>query len=106
MIEAVLADLSEVVLSDPGVPMVRESGRCSVFAKSLGVGVLIDHCHARGPRLKDGGSNPWLEDKPAAEAHTSDFIIVVVEGYITLAEAAVYRSKKCLGKGLVERLTW
>lgn len=53
MVEAILADLSEVVFRDPGVPMVRESSRCSFFAESLRVSVLIDHCLARGPWLKD-----------------------------------------------------
>lgn len=95
MVEAILADLSEVIFRDPGIPMVRKSGRCSVFAESLRVGVLIDHCLARGPWFKDGGSDPWLEDEPAAQAYTSNFVIVVVEAYVTLAEAAVDLSKRC-----------
>ena len=94
MVEAILTDLGEVVFRDPGAPMARESGRCSVFAKSLRVGVLVDHCLARGPRLKDGGSDPWLEDKPAAQAYTSNFVVAIVEGYVTLAEVAVGLSKR------------
>ena len=94
MVEAILADLSEVVFRDPSAPMVGESGRCSIFAESLRVGVLIDYCLARGPLLKDGGGDPWFEDEPAAQAHTSNFVVVVVEGYVTLAEAAVDLSKR------------
>lgn len=99
MVEAILADLSEVVFGDPGVPMVHQSGRCSVFAKSLRVGVLIDHCHARGPWLKDGGSDPWFEDEPAAQIYTSNFVVVVVKGYTTLVKAAVDRSMRLLKQG-------
>lgn len=89
MIEAILADLGEVVFSDPGIPMVHQRGRRSVLAEGLSVGVLVDDCHARGPWLKDGGSDPWLENEPAAQVHATDYVVVVVEGHITLAEAAV-----------------
>lgn len=89
MIEAILANLGEVIFSDPGVPVVRQSGGCSVFAESLRIGVLVDDCHARGPRLKNGGSDPWLEDEPTSQVHATNFVVVIVEGYITLAQAAV-----------------
>lgn len=66
MVQAVPTDLVEVVLSDPSVPMIRESRICSVFAEGLRVSVLVDDSLAAGPWLKDGGGNPWLEDEPAA----------------------------------------
>ena len=65
MIEAILANLVEVILSDPGVPMVLQSGGCSIFTKSLSISVLVDDGRARCPRLEDGWSDPRLEDKPA-----------------------------------------
>ena len=65
MIKAVIGDLVEVILSDPGVPVVLESGRCSVFAKSLSISVLVDDRLTVCPFLEDGGSDPWLEDEPA-----------------------------------------
>ncbi len=99
MIEAILADLGKVIFSDPGVPMVRQSARCSVLTESLSVGVLVDDCHAGGPWLKDGGSDPWLEDEPAAEVDATDFIVVIVEGYIPLAKAAVDWSVRLLEHG-------
>ena len=52
MVEAIVADLGEVIFSDPGVPMVRQSSGCSVLAKGLSIGVLVDNCIARGPWLK------------------------------------------------------
>ena len=89
MVQAVLSDLGEVILRDPGVPMVRQSGRCSVFTERLRVGVLVDDCHACGPWLKYGRSDPRLKDEPAAQIHATDFVVLVVEGNVTLAEAAV-----------------
>ena len=89
MIQAILADLGEVSFSDPGIPVVRQSGRCSVLAEGLSVGVLVDDCHAGGPWLKDGWSDPRLEDEPAAQVHATDFLVRVVEGYVTLAQVAV-----------------
>ena len=99
MIQAILTDLGEVIFSNPGVPMVRQSRRCSVFAESLRVGVLVDDCHACGPWLKDGRSDPWLKHEPAAEIHATDFVVLVVEGNITLAEAAVDWSVRLLKQG-------
>ena len=99
MVEAILADLGKVIFSDPGVPVARQSSRCSVFAEGLSVGVLIDDGHARGPGLKDGGSDPWLEHEPATQVHATDFVILVVEGHITLAEAAVDWSVRLLRQG-------
>ena len=53
MIQAILANLLEVVLGDPGVPVVLESGRRTVLAEGLSVSVLVDDCQARKPWLKD-----------------------------------------------------
>lgn len=89
MVEAILPNLGEVIFGNPGVPMIDQSSGCSVFAESSRVGVLVDDCHARSPWLKDGGSDPRLEDEPAAQIHPTNFVILVVEGYTTLAEAAV-----------------
>lgn len=84
-----MANLGEVVLGDPGVPVILQSGRCGVFAKGLSVRVLVDNSLARGPFLKDGRCNPWLEDEPATQVDPTDLVVLVVEGYITLAQAAV-----------------
>lgn len=89
MIEAILANLGEVVFGDPGVPVILQSGRRSVLAKGLSVSVLVDNSLARGPFLKDGGCNPWLEDEPATQVDTTDLVVLVVEGHTTLAQAAV-----------------
>ena len=88
MIEAVVADLGEVIFGDPGVPMIFQSRRCIILAEGLSVRVLVDDCHARGPWLEDGGSDPWLEDEPAAQVDATDLVVLVVESYITLAQAA------------------
>ena len=85
MIKAIVGNFGEVVLGDPGVPVILQSGRCSVLAEGLRVSVLVNDCIARGPLLKDGRSNPWLEDKPASQVDTTDFVVLVVESYITLA---------------------
>ena len=45
--------------------MIRQSARCSIFAEGLSIGILVDDGHASGPRLKDGGGDPRLEDEPA-----------------------------------------
>lgn len=89
VIEAILANLAEVVFGDPGVPVILQSTRRSVLAKRLSVRVLVDNSLARGPFLEDGGCNPWLEDEPAAQVDATDLVVLVVEGYITLAQAAV-----------------
>ena len=89
MVQAVLADLLEVIFGDPGVPMVLESRRRTVLAEGLSVSILVDDCHARGPSLKDGWSDPWLKDEPAAQVDATDLVVLIVEGYITLAEAAI-----------------
>ena len=87
MIQAIVADLSEVVFGDPGVPVVLEGRRGSVLAEGLSVSVLVNDCVTCGPFLKDGGCDPWLEDKPAAQVDATDLVVLVVEGYITLAQA-------------------
>ena len=99
MIEAVVADLGEVIFGDPGVPMIFQSRRCSILAEGLSVRVLVDDCHARGPWLKDGGSDPWLEDEPAAQVDATDLVVLIVESYITLTQAAIDRSVRLLGRG-------
>lgn len=93
VVQAILGNLGEVIFGDPGFPMLRQSGGRSVFAECLRVGVLVDDCHARSPWLKDGRSDPWFEDEPAAQVYASDFVAVVVEGYITLAETKGQRSR-------------
>ena len=45
MVQAVLGDLLEVTLGDPGVPMVLESRRRTVLAEGLSVSILVDDCH-------------------------------------------------------------
>ena len=92
MVEAIFADLREIIFCDPGFPMVRQSRGCSVFADSLRIRVLVDDCFALGPWLKDGRGDPRFEDEPAAQVHTTDLVILVVEGYITLDKAAVHWS--------------
>ena len=87
MIQAIVANLSEVVFGDPGVPVVLEGRRGSVLAEGLSVSVLVNDCLTCGPFLKDRGCNPWLEDKPAAQVDATDLVVLVVEGYITLAQA-------------------
>ena len=87
MVKAIVANLSEVVFGDPGVPVVLEGRRGSVLAEGLSVSVLVDDCVTCGPFLKDGGCDPWLEDKPAAQVDATDLVVLVVEGYITLAQA-------------------
>lgn len=89
MVEAVLGNLGEVILGDPGVPMVRQSRGCSIFAESLRVGVLVDDCLARGPWLKNGRGDPWFEDEPAAQIYAPDNVVIIVEIHTTLVEVTV-----------------
>lgn len=89
MIKAIVADLSEVVFDDPGVPVVLEGRGGSVLAEGLSVSVLVNDVVICGPFLKDGGCNPGLEDKPAAQVDATDLVVLVVEGYITLAQATL-----------------
>ena len=89
MVKAIIANLSEVVFGDPGVPVVLEGRRGSVLAEGLSVSVLVDDCVTCGPFLKDGGCDPWLEDEPAAQIDATDLVVLVVEGYITLAQATI-----------------
>ena len=96
MVEAIVANFGEVIFGDPGVPVVLQSGRCSGLAEGLSVRVLVDDGVARGPWLEDGGCDPWLEDEPAAQVDATDLVVLVVEGYITLAQATVDRSVRFL----------
>ena len=96
MVKAIVANLSEVVFGDPGVPVVLEGRRGSVLAEGLSVSVLVDDCVTCGPFLKDGGCDPWLEDEPAAQVDATDLVVLVVEGYITLAQATVGRLLRLL----------
>ncbi len=89
MVEAILANLIKIIFSDPGVPVTLQSRRCSILAEGLRVSVLVNDGLTRSPGLEDGGSNPWLKDEPAAQVDATDFVVLVVEGYITLAKAAV-----------------
>ncbi len=88
MVEAILANLIKIVFSDPGVPVILQSCRCSILAEGLRVSVLVNDCLTRSPGLEDGWSNPRLKDEPAAQVDTTNFVVLVVEGYITLAKAA------------------
>lgn len=37
-------NLIEIILGDPGVPVVRQAGGRFCFAESLGISVLVDDC--------------------------------------------------------------
>ena len=87
MVKAIVADLSEVVLGDPGVPVVLEGRGRSVLAEGLSISVLVNDILTCGPFLKDGGCDPWLEDKPAAQVDATDLVVLIIEGYITLTQA-------------------
>ena len=41
VIEAIVADLSEVVFGDPSIPVILQSAGCSVLAEGLSIGILI-----------------------------------------------------------------
>ena len=87
MVKAIVGNLSEVVFNDPGVPMVLEVREGSVLAEGLSVSVLVNNVLTRGPLLKDRWCDPWLEDEPAAQVDATDLVVLVVKGYITLAQA-------------------
>ena len=55
----------------------------------MSVSVFVDDRLTRRPWLEDRRCDPWLEDEPAAQIDATDLVILVVEGYITLAEAAI-----------------
>lgn len=73
----------EVVLCDERVPMVVQSPRGLIFAKSLRVCIFIDDSPAVRPLVEEGGGDPGLENKPAAEVYSVYFLVVVVEAYIS-----------------------
>lgn len=66
VVQAGGGDLVEVVLGDPGVPVVGETRGRFVFSESGGVGVLVDDGLGFSPVAEDGRRDPWLQDEPAA----------------------------------------
>ena len=78
VVHARFRDVVEVGLGDPGVPVLGEAAECFIFAQSCTIGVFVDG--GIGSCFEDGGCNPGFENEPAAEIHTADFLIVVVEG--------------------------
>ena len=53
-------DLVEVILGDPGVPVIGKTGFRFGFAQGEGIGVFVDDRRRRSPITKDGRSDPWL----------------------------------------------
>lgn len=77
MVQASSGDAGKVVLSDEGAPVLLESGLGSILAKHLGQGELVDGRALL--RIEERRGDPGLENKPAAEIDSSDFVAAVVE---------------------------
>lgn len=73
VIESCAGDLAEVVLCDEGIPMLGQDALGLISSKDLGKCELV---HGR-VSLELAWSDPWLEDKPAAEIDSTDFLVVV-----------------------------
>ena len=65
---------AEVGRGDPGAPVGVEVARCLLLAEGLCVGVLVDDAAAL---REERGSDPWLEDEPAAKIDATDLVVAI-----------------------------
>ena len=85
MIQPSSGHLAEVILCDPGVPVVLQIRLGLAFAKSLRIGILVDYVVAQG---EDGRGDPWFKNEPTAKIYTTDFVIAIIECNVSLAKPA------------------
>ena len=60
VIHASGGDLVEIILGDPGFPVLRQAGGRFCFAESFGISVFVDDCRCCSPVAEDGRSDPWF----------------------------------------------
>ena len=89
MIEPGVGNLVEVVLGDPGLPMVGQTFGRFGLAESLGVGILIDNGCLICSLAKDARCDPGFKDEPAAQVDAAHLVVLVIEGNSALAEATI-----------------
>lgn len=85
VVQSSFRDLIEVILGNPAIPVVLQIFLRLALAQGLRIGVLVHHFMAQG---KDGGGDPWFKNEPAAQIH-STYFIVVVKGNVPLPKVAV-----------------
>ncbi len=73
MIETGSSDLTEVILGDPGVPVIDQCVVCRVVVLILAEGILVNDTIVTGVG-KEARCDEGLEHQPPADIHTADLL--------------------------------
>lgn len=89
VVQTCLGHLIEVVLCNPGIPVVLQCRLGSILAKNLCIRPLILRCIA----LENAWGDPRLEDEPSTCVYATNFLAIVVKGRCSLGELLCFSAR-------------